>query len=95
MEYLNPWVGALLASTYHLKNWLPWGKAADIADVETRMAQATTYKEWRQWAEQLDVLKGLFLQWFLIASGNVEWKKDPESDFYDWRLIEERLSALR
>lgn len=27
--------------------------------------------------------------------GNIEWKKEAESHFYDWRLIEERLSAIK
>eukprot|EP01126_Amoeba_proteus_P050322 TRINITY_DN5935_c0_g1_i5.p1 TRINITY_DN5935_c0_g1~~TRINITY_DN5935_c0_g1_i5.p1 ORF type:complete len:470 (+),score=65.14 TRINITY_DN5935_c0_g1_i5:729-2138(+) len=72
MEYLNPW------------NWLPWGTATDIALVEEKMREATTYKSWKMTAELLDHLKG-----------NDEWKNDPESDLYDYRLIEERYSALR
>jgi hypothetical protein len=46
------------------QNWLPWGTAADIADVEEKMAQATCYNEWKPWAEQLDVLKGELTLYF-------------------------------
>ncbi len=95
MEYINPWVHHNEYVNWPAQNWLPWGKAADMAEVEEKMLQASSYKEWKQWAEQLDVLKGWcsFQNCWLIK-GNVEWKKDPESDYYDWRLIEERSSAL-
>ncbi|CAG8620843.1 10083_t:CDS:10, partial [Paraglomus occultum] len=46
--------------------------------------QATTYQEWENKARELDVMLG-----------NDVWKANPRSPYYDYKLIEHRLSLLR
>ncbi|KID82553.1 Acyl transferase/acyl hydrolase/lysophospholipase [Metarhizium guizhouense ARSEF 977] len=47
------------------------------------MKSAETYTQWKEAAEQLDILEG-----------NDKWKKETVSDEYDFLLIQERLRAL-
>jgi hypothetical protein len=48
------------------------------------MKVATEYKTWKKYALQLDQLQG-----------KEEWKKEKQSQFYDYELIEFRLNKLR
>eukprot|EP01138_Halocafeteria_seosinensis_P002073 gb/GECG01002122.1/.p1 GENE.gb/GECG01002122.1/~~gb/GECG01002122.1/.p1 ORF type:complete len:676 (+),score=70.60 gb/GECG01002122.1/:1-2028(+) len=53
-------------------------------DAKRRMNQATEYDDWKEAAQDYD-----------RVSGAVEWSKDPESSFYDYELIRERLTVLK
>jgi len=52
--------------------------------LDKEMQNATTYREWRTAAEQLDRLEGLG-----------QWRQKNESDLYDHRLIASRVTLLR
>ncbi|CAM0137203.1 unnamed protein product [Umbelopsis sp. WA50703] len=48
------------------------------------LSVATNYDQWAEAATILDQLEGL-----------EAWKKDPQSDIYDWELLQGRLEQLR
>ncbi|MBF0237105.1 MAG: DUF3336 domain-containing protein [SAR324 cluster bacterium] len=55
-----------------------------IEDCKNALRSATTYREWRAIALELDHLEG-----------HEEWKLNKESDDYNYKLIEKRLAQLR
>lgn len=55
-----------------------------IASHQRDIAHASSYREWREIAQELDRLEGL-----------EAWKLDEASGDYDYRLIRERLAHLR
>ncbi|ODV90167.1 hypothetical protein CANCADRAFT_31211 [Tortispora caseinolytica NRRL Y-17796] len=55
-----------------------------ISEAKVRLSNAETYEDWLTHAKQLDLLLG-----------NDQWKRDPESDYYDWRLIQRKLVELK
>ena len=55
-----------------------------IAHYRKLLAQARTYEQWKAAALELDYLEG-----------NVEWKEEFASEFYNYNLIHDRLRELR
>ncbi len=58
--------------------------AADLTRLEKAMADASSYKEWQEFAKEHD-----------YASGAEEWKRKEKSNSYDHANIRSRLSTLR
>ncbi|EPX74688.1 triacylglycerol lipase [Schizosaccharomyces octosporus yFS286] len=53
-------------------------------ELKFQMEYASTYEDWLQAAEKLD-----------MAEGKYEWRERPESDEYNYKLVESRLHELR
>ncbi|KAK6337669.1 hypothetical protein TWF730_003061 [Orbilia blumenaviensis] len=54
-----------------------------LEELNGLLATATTFEEWQEAAERLDVLLGKDI-----------WRRDPISKPYDYKMIQERLEAL-
>src|SRR3990167_7944143 len=59
-------------------------RSRKTTDTHKLMDQATDYASWRTHAAELDVLQGLD-----------EWKDNPNSKFYQYKLIQQRLINLK
>ncbi|EPY50807.1 triacylglycerol lipase [Schizosaccharomyces cryophilus OY26] len=53
-------------------------------ELKFQMEYASTYEDWLQAAEKLDMVEGKY-----------EWRKYPESDEYNYKLVESRLHELK